>query len=199
MPASSRSPTYCRSTRAVPTTGSGRARGKPTSARRDRVEALQPPGRQLAQPLSYRAAWGGTDHFRASLDALCALGQRTGYRLVHTDPAGVNSLFVRSDLVSDKFLPADQVPRRHLANYFMEITDIRWIIDTGSTSTSCRGVSILPARSSPMPDFDLSGRAGPPALRESAVGMAHTSPRHRPMTSLSQPRDHDRVLSGPPN
>jgi len=81
--------------------------------------ALLPPGRELAQPSSHIEPWAGTDYFGASLDALSALAERKGYRLVHTDLAGANSFFVRSDLVSDKFPAPDRVPRRHQPNYFM--------------------------------------------------------------------------------
>jgi len=81
--------------------------------------ALLPAGRELAQSRSHDEPWAGTDFFGASLDALCALGERKGYRLVHTDLAGANAFFVRSDLVSDKFPPPDRIPRRHVPNYFM--------------------------------------------------------------------------------
>jgi len=51
-----------------------------------------PPGRQLVQPRTYAEPWDGTNYFGASLDALCALGERKGYRLVHTDQAAVDAL-----------------------------------------------------------------------------------------------------------
>jgi len=81
--------------------------------------ALLPQGRQLVQPRDQEEAWLGTDYFGASLDALCALGQRKGYQIVHTELAGGNSFFVRNDLVADRFPSSDQVPRRHRPNYFL--------------------------------------------------------------------------------
>ncbi|MBA2349754.1 MAG: hypothetical protein H0V81_15845 [Solirubrobacterales bacterium] len=44
------------------------------------------------------AGWAGTDYFGASLPALERLGAAKGYRLVHTELAGVNAFFVRDDL-----------------------------------------------------------------------------------------------------
>lgn len=44
--------------------------------------------------------WDGTDYFGASIGALRHLGRDRGYRLVHTDSAGVNAFFVREDLAS---------------------------------------------------------------------------------------------------
>jgi hypothetical protein len=61
----------------------------------------------------------GTTFFGASLAALEALGHRKGYRLVHTELAGVNAFFVRADLAGDKFLPLDDVPRRP-PNYYLD-------------------------------------------------------------------------------
>lgn len=81
--------------------------------------ALLPPGRQLAQPRGLAEAWDGTDYFGASLDAVCALGERKGYRLVHTDLAAVNAFFVRSDVGAEAMPRPDQVARRHHPNYLM--------------------------------------------------------------------------------
>ncbi len=69
------------------------------------------PHRQLVQP--YDPEWrnSGKDFFGASLGALRALGESKGYRLVHTELAGVNAFFVRADL--EARLPASgQVPAR---------------------------------------------------------------------------------------
>ena len=63
--------------------------------------AVLPPGRQLVQPRGYAEGWDGTDYFGASLDALCALAERKGYALAHTDLAAANAFFVRSDLSRD--------------------------------------------------------------------------------------------------
>ena len=81
--------------------------------------AVLPPGRQLVQPRGHREAWDGTDYFGASLDALCALADRKGYALVHTDLAAVNAFFVRSDLATGAVPPPDEVARRYQPNYFM--------------------------------------------------------------------------------
>jgi hypothetical protein len=68
------------------------------------------PDVRLVQPYEERA-WDNTDFFGASLGALQSLSRRKGYRLVHTDLAGVNAFFVREDLEAQ--LPApEQVPRR---------------------------------------------------------------------------------------
>jgi SAM-dependent methyltransferase len=81
--------------------------------------AALPPGRQLVQPKGYAEEWDGTDYFGASLDALCALAERKGYTLAHTDLAAINAFFVRSDLSQDAVPRADQVARRSQPNYFM--------------------------------------------------------------------------------
>ena len=54
--------------------------------------------RRLVQPLDPASSYDGTDFYGASLGALRALGESKGYRLAHTDLAGVNAFFVRSDL-----------------------------------------------------------------------------------------------------
>jgi len=56
------------------------------------------PSRRLVQPLDLASSYDGTDFYGASLGALHALGESKGYRLAHTDLAGVNAFFVRSDL-----------------------------------------------------------------------------------------------------
>jgi hypothetical protein len=48
-----------------------------------------------------RTKWQKTDYFGASLGALVALGSDKGYRLVHTELAGVNAFFIRNDLARD--------------------------------------------------------------------------------------------------
>jgi hypothetical protein len=77
-----------------------------------------PPGCQLVQPREH-AFWDGTDFFGASLWALCSLAERKGYRLVHTELAATNAFFVRGDLASERFPPADEVPHRHEPNYLL--------------------------------------------------------------------------------
>jgi hypothetical protein len=71
----------------------------------------------LTQPLEPAMSWDGTDYFGASLLALRRLGASKGYRLVHTDLAGVNAFFVREDLAGP-FLPEAEVPVR-APNFFL--------------------------------------------------------------------------------
>jgi hypothetical protein len=82
--------------------------------------AVLPPGQQLVQPPDNDRRWEGTDYFGSSLDALCVLAERKGYRLAHTDLAAINAFFVRSDLGDGALPRPDEVPRRHQPNYFME-------------------------------------------------------------------------------
>lgn len=59
-----------------------------------------PPRRRLTVPRSTTSGINpATDRYGASLDALVALGESKGYRLVHTDLSGVNAFFVRDELV----------------------------------------------------------------------------------------------------
>jgi len=59
---------------------------------------------QVVSPYDPRGCWDGTTGFGASLSALEALGREKGYALVGCSVAGVNALFVRSDLVGSHFL-----------------------------------------------------------------------------------------------
>jgi hypothetical protein len=68
------------------------------------------PGRRLVQPRD-TGAWLQTDFIGASIEALVALGERKGYRLVHCEMTGNNAFFLRDDLPGD-YLPAHEVPRR---------------------------------------------------------------------------------------
>src|SRR5262249_44437283 len=77
--------------------------------------ALDPEAR-LTVPLDESFAWDGTDYFGASLGALRHVGRTQGYRLVHTDVAGVNAFFVRDDL-AQPFVPEGRVIVRG-PNYF---------------------------------------------------------------------------------
>lgn len=70
-----------------------------------------PPDAELVQPLEPPMAWDETDYFGASLGALRRLAAAKGYRLVHTDLAGVNAFFVRADLAG-AFGPEERVPVR---------------------------------------------------------------------------------------
>ena len=68
----------------------------------------------LVQPYS-ADAWGQMDFFGASIESLCRLGERKGYRLVHSDLSGVNAFFIRSDL--DRGFPLPESVPRHPTNY----------------------------------------------------------------------------------
>jgi hypothetical protein len=71
---------------------------------------LDPASRQV-MPYAPGFRWDHTSGYGASLGALEELGAAKGYTLVHTELAGVNAFFVRSELAGD--LPAgDAVPRR---------------------------------------------------------------------------------------
>ncbi len=72
------------------------------------------------QPYSHSGA-DGTVEFGASVAALRALAADKGYRFVHTELAGVNAFFVRSDLAVERFLPEDDVPIRP-PNYYLDDT-----------------------------------------------------------------------------
>ena len=74
------------------------------------------PGRALVQPRDH-AGWDSTTYYGASIDALAALGDRKGYRLVHTELTGNNAFFVRSDLPGEYPGPEDVLRRR--SNFFL--------------------------------------------------------------------------------
>lgn len=64
-------------------------------------------------------AWDGTSNFGASAKAFTALGERSGYQLVHAETTGVNLFFVRHDTFRDgTFLAIDQVISR-LPNFYL--------------------------------------------------------------------------------
>ena len=70
------------------------------------------PDMQLVQPYD-EGPWDGTAFFGASLGALEEIARRSGYRLVHTELAGVNAFFARDDVVLRDGLS----PPRRPANY----------------------------------------------------------------------------------
>jgi glycosyltransferase involved in cell wall biosynthesis len=76
------------------------------------------PYRRLVQPADLDGGWDGSSYYGASLRALRSLGERKGYRLVHTELSGVNAFFVREDLAEGHFLCADEVPIVGTPNYF---------------------------------------------------------------------------------
>jgi hypothetical protein len=67
------------------------------------------PDATVAMPRDDDHNWDGTDYFGASIGALRHLGRERGYRLVHTDSAGINAFFVRGDLAAP-FLDEGEVP-----------------------------------------------------------------------------------------
>lgn len=69
------------------------------------------PGRALVQPREH-PGWDETTYYGASVEALALLGERKGYRLVHTELTGNNAFFVRTDLPGDYPEPAAVVHRR---------------------------------------------------------------------------------------
>jgi len=75
------------------------------------------PSRRLVQPYTESNDAPESDFFGASLGALRSLGETKGYTLVHTDLAGVNAFFVRSDL--EPALNLDAVAVRS-PNYFLK-------------------------------------------------------------------------------
>jgi hypothetical protein len=76
------------------------------------------PRRPLVQPYSSSGS-DGTAFFGASIAALRRLGLAKGYRLVHTELAGVNAFFVRDDLAQGDFLADEAVPLRP-PNYYLD-------------------------------------------------------------------------------
>jgi SAM-dependent methyltransferase len=131
--------------------------------------AVLPSGRELVQPRGYADGWDGTDYFGASLDALCTLAERKGYRLVHTDLSAANAFFARVDLRADTLPDPEQVPRRHQPNYFMQA--YRHPADPRH-----RPYTDLAAAQSPAPEAaDLGGAdppRPPPPTRELAAELA---------------------------
>jgi hypothetical protein len=62
-----------------------------------------PPPLSIAQEYKADHAWGGTDYFGASLEALARIGRQKGYQLVACNIAGINAFFVREDLLGEHF------------------------------------------------------------------------------------------------
>jgi hypothetical protein len=76
------------------------------------------PRRRLVQPRD-RTSWDGTEFFGASLAAMQTLGDGKGYRLVHTEMAGLNAFFVREDVAGGQFPEVDEAAARSFPNYFL--------------------------------------------------------------------------------
>jgi hypothetical protein len=75
------------------------------------------PRRCLVEPKG-RERWDGTQFFGASFGALQALGERKGYRAIHTEMAGSNMFLVREDLVDGRFPSGRDIAVRQVPNYF---------------------------------------------------------------------------------
>ena len=76
------------------------------------------PRERRVMPYTPGFRWDGTSAYGASLGALEDLAAEKGYRLVHTELAGVNAFFVREDLAGG--LPSgDAVPRRSANHVLM--------------------------------------------------------------------------------
>ena len=89
-----------RSTSTPTTTGSGRpSRASGRELVVIEYNAALDAGARLVKPLADVSGWDETDYYGASLGALRSLGETKGYTYVHTDLAGANAFFVRSDLV----------------------------------------------------------------------------------------------------
>jgi hypothetical protein len=67
--------------------------------------SVYPPTMSWVIPYDPKAWWDGTTHTGASLKALEELGTKKGYTLVGCNLNGVNSFFIRKDLVGDHFAP----------------------------------------------------------------------------------------------
>ena len=68
--------------------------------------ATIPPNKARSVRYDSKLVWdGGSDYFGASLMALYKLGLNKGYDLVYCDKSGVNSFFVRSDILGEKLIP----------------------------------------------------------------------------------------------
>lgn len=76
------------------------------------------PRRRLVQPNEPGTSWDGTEFYGASIGALRTLGERKGYRLVHTELTGLNAFFVRSDLAGASFPEPSEAAIRGAPNYY---------------------------------------------------------------------------------
>ena len=61
------------------------------------------PNCRFVVPYDSNAIWDGTSNTSSSIESLCELGEKKGYKLVGCSFAGVNAFFVREDLIDNKF------------------------------------------------------------------------------------------------
>ena len=73
------------------------------------------PASSQVMPYTPGFQWDHSSGYGASLGALEALGAEKGYTLVHTELAGVNAFFVRTDVAAD--LPSGEAVPRRSANH----------------------------------------------------------------------------------
>lgn len=71
------------------------------------------PPKQWVMPYNPEHCWDGSAHFGASLAALTKLATQYGYSLVGCESRGVNSFFVRDDLLKDKFAAGNKGAAYH--------------------------------------------------------------------------------------
>ena len=74
--------------------------------------ASLPAAALLVQPYDTHSKWDGSAFFGASRAAMVELAHAKGYRLVHSDIAGVNLFFVCAELAGNRFLPESEVASR---------------------------------------------------------------------------------------
>lgn len=63
-----------------------------------------PPSEAKTIPYNASFQWDKTQYYGVSLKALEKLGREKGYTLIATDPHGVNSFFVRDELIAGNFV-----------------------------------------------------------------------------------------------
>jgi hypothetical protein len=73
------------------------------------------PASEQVMPYTPGFRWDHSSGYGASLGALEALGAEKGYTLVHTESAGVNAFFVRTELAAS--LPSGEAVPRRSANH----------------------------------------------------------------------------------
>ncbi len=97
------------------------------------MNATLDPDRALVEPRGMEGGWQRTDYYGASVGALQHVAAERGYRLVHTDLAGVNAFFVRDDLAGPF---STHVPRRG-PNHFLTAMG-HTVDETGRTYVDLR-------------------------------------------------------------
>ena len=88
-----------------------------------------------------RGIWDGSRCYGASLKALELLGTEMGYALVGCDFCGVNSFFVRKDLVGDRFAEPftsenHYEPPRLFSNVYWPAYRRSWVFANGTGELS---------------------------------------------------------------